>query len=752
VHTYLCNRRRERPRQHWRRPVIEARPIPPKDAVAVADLARRATEARQRLPSIVQQIEDVVRRVDPIELLSQLTLLYQTHPADQQPNRDESAQWQVRIEWLTWLVFSRRIMAPEAPEIIDGRILGPLEELLSEYVSTVTMTLPEAVDGLSEEQNDVRSLIQLESIHVRGEAFQSQLEGLANELYSPHDEWCLANLGFTSRDAFVLARAIADRFSDGLHSLREAGEEIGRRLRADPGMALTLDLPPSVRNAFANGFPDSHVEEFANAIRMAWFFSKSPEIVGFAQDELSSVVTGRVDAGRVAAFLVFASTGSDAIKGEPNLLALAPTAKTPLIRHGDRYYLFVPGLLFEAIYYAFHRRLFADEAYRPTYDRIRAAWLERSAVEAFRKILPGAEAGWGLAYGPKQHRLDLDGLIQYDNKLILIECKWKSPTLLGLSGDVVAALRDVEGAILQPLAQAKRARDWIQKSERAEFVEKTSGHRTVVRRDEIAEVFLVTLVGSGAWALIAANLARLAPLGLFGDGEYPWALSVNDLRVVAECLELPSQLFDYLRRRYEVQRNPKFRFHDEWDLLGVYLAGALDVDDPEFAEPDLVAFDGFDSEIQDYYYSLSVPHVAAPKPGRPLPNNIRELLRAVERAHSPQKTDAICVVLSWPNYGLEALGKSLEQARKKAIWDGRAHAVALRHPWKSSGVTFACGYRNRRVIQEVLWRGCETQVSSSVASEWVGFGIDLASPWDPVVVYYNKARHRSEPSEGPKDE
>jgi hypothetical protein len=714
---------------------------------------RKAKEARLRLPGLVQRIEDLVRKIDPIELLSQLTLLYQTHPADQQPNRDESAQWQVRIEWLAWLVLSRHMSAPEHPEVIDGRILGPLEELLGEYVFTVTMTLPEPVAGLSEEQDEVRSLIQLESIHVRGEAFQSQLEGMATELYSPHDEWCLANLGFTVRDAFVLARAIADRFTEKMHSLRESDEAIGERLHADPSVALTLDLPPSIRNALlADGLPDSDLEDFAKDVRMAWFFSKSPEIVGFTQDELWTLVDGKVDAGRVAAFLAFASTDADAIEGEPDLLALAPTAKTPLVRHRDRFYLFVPGLLFEAIYYAFHRRLFADEAYRSTYDRVRAAWLERSAVEAFRKMLPNAEAGWGLAYGPKQHRLDLDGLIRYDNKLILIECKWKSPTLLALGGNVVAALKDVDGAILQPLAQAKRARDWIQKNDSAEFVEKISGRRIVIRPDEITEVFLVTLVGSGAWALIAANLTRLAPLGLFADGEYPWALSMNDLRVVAECLELPSQLFDYLRRRYEAQQNPKFRFHDEWDLLGVYLAGALDVNDPQFAEPDLVAFDGFDSDIQDYYYSLSNPHVVVKKPSRPLPQNIRELLLAVERAHAPEKTDAICVILSWPNEGLKELGNSLDQARKKTVWDGRAHAVALHHPWRASGVSFACGYKDRRAIQGVLRKACESRIESTNATEWVGFGVDLAAPWDPVVVYYNKARRQSEPAEGSKND
>ncbi len=60
------------------------RPFPKKDAGAVADLVRRAKEAREQLPGLVQQIEALVSKVDPMELLSQLTLLYQTHPSDQQ--------------------------------------------------------------------------------------------------------------------------------------------------------------------------------------------------------------------------------------------------------------------------------------------------------------------------------------------------------------------------------------------------------------------------------------------------------------------------------------------------------------------------------------------------------------------------------------------------------------------------------------------------------------------------------------------
>ena len=715
---------------------MTARPRPQKDPEAVAHLVERAREARARLPELAREIEDLVRRVDPMELLSQLTLLFQTHPETEQPNRDEAVRWQVRLEWLTWLVFARGLTSPPQAEVIDGRILDPLDRLLGEYVVATTMAIPAPVEGLTEDENDVRALIQLEAIHVRGEAFQSQIERMADELYQPHERWCLEHLGFRVQDAFALAKTIFSGFSERLHAHREAEAEIRRRVAVDPAVALTLGLPPRIHDSLATDVPTEEREDFAKTIGTSWFFARAAHVVGFSSEDLQSQVVGEIERERVEAFLDFASVAAGDVRGEPDLLALPPLAASPLVRYDGRFYLFVPGVLFEALFYSIHGRLFGDAAYRPTYDAARAQWLERTALDAFTRMLPNAESAWSLSYGPKKARLELDGLIRYDNKLILLECKWKTLTLSARSGNVVVALKDVDKAILQPLAQARRARDYIARLDAAEFVEGGTGRRIVVRRADVADVFLVTLVGTGAWSQIAANLVRLAPLGLFADGEYPWALSVNDLSVVADCVEFPSQLFDYLRRRYEVQREPRFRFHDEWDLLGVYLAGALDIRDPRFKDADFVALDGFDSDLQDYYYSQGSDVVTPERPRRPVPQNLKELLLAVERAPHPLKTDAICVVLSWPNWGLDELGKSLREARRKTVWDGKAHAVAVGHPWRNSGVSFCCGFRNRRAIQETLWTACESQRRRTGAQEWAGFGIDLDAPTEPIVFYY----------------
>ncbi len=398
-------------------------------------------------------------------------------------------------------------------------------------------------------------------------------------------------------------------------------------------------------------------------------------------------------------------------------------------------------LLYEGIFFAFHRRLFADETYRSRYDKARADWLEVAALNAIRGVLPDAEWGWSLKYGPKRERTEVDGLVLYDGRLILVECKWKSPTLAALRGDMGAIASDFSQAILSPLSQAKRARDYILERDEAEFIEETTGRRIVIRREDVSETFLVTVVGSGAWSHIAANLAEFAPARSLGDGELPWALSLQDLRAVTHSLELPSQVFDYLRRRREIQRDGRFHFHDEWDLLGVYLHGALDPLYPKFQEAaekgvQRITLDGFDDDLQDYYYSLSSSMAPREKPRRNIPARIHEILLRAERSARPGRTVAICSVLTWPDEELQELDRALDVLRGKTVLDGKAHAVVANHPWRPHAVALACGRQNRRAIRETLMSAVNSARTHAGAIECVGIEWDLASSEGPVLAFF----------------
>ena len=284
------------------------------------DLGRLASDAQARLPGIVGQIKLIVRTADPIELLAQLTLLYQTHPTDELPNRDEMTRWQVKIEWLAWLIFSRHVTAPPTPSLIDARILEPLERALEDYFSAVSMTLMGRRPGLTEAQDDIRSDLELEALHVRGQGFQNQLEALALEIYSPHDHWCQVNLGLTAQDAFAIAKLVAERFSDTLQATREVSHQIQDRVRERPAAALEIDgLPSSLREALAEALPDAGSDDFARSISMAWFFPRAKQIVGFSDGELQAYVAGRIAPERVSAFLALdlCDAGCNSGRAEP---------------------------------------------------------------------------------------------------------------------------------------------------------------------------------------------------------------------------------------------------------------------------------------------------------------------------------------------------------------------------------------------------------------------------------------------------
>src|SRR5258706_5066249 len=109
-----------------RRPYQPARQMPDETPVDfAAHLAGLARDARDRLPSIVARIEGIVCAVDPIELLSQLSILNLTHPAGGMPDRDDKASWQVRIDWLAWLVIARQVNGAVGLQAQHSSVLGP---------------------------------------------------------------------------------------------------------------------------------------------------------------------------------------------------------------------------------------------------------------------------------------------------------------------------------------------------------------------------------------------------------------------------------------------------------------------------------------------------------------------------------------------------------------------------------------------------------------------------------------------------
>ena len=311
-------------------------------------------------------------------------------------------------------------------------------------------------------------------------------------------------------------------------------------------------------------------------------------------------------------------------------MAFNPLLKHPLVLENGVYYLIVPPILYTSLLTTFHFDIWADEAYRSTYDEARGRWLEERALDVFRRLFAGrAEVHGRLKYGPRKARRELDGLVKFDNKAILIEGKWKTLTLPAKRGDVKAIIRDLEGSIRDSYRQATQAREYVRSMEVAVF-EDSTGRKVMVRNDETQEVFMVSLVGRNDLAVFAANPSLLYELGLFGPADFPWVVSLMDLKVVVEFLEFPSQFFDYLKRRDAILQTGKFNFHDEWDLLGAYLHSVLDPADKRYEGADFVWLSGMDEEVERYLAARDNPNMQVELPARKISDSIRNLIHAIE--------------------------------------------------------------------------------------------------------------------------
>jgi hypothetical protein len=654
-------------------------------------LEQVAAEAAQRAQVALQQLTEVIFAADSVALLATLTSLRLTRAEGEEVDIDSFARWQAKLEFLAWLAATRpaatRTSAP-----VDAALVGRVEDLLEEYFNAESLAVAGSQTNADPEIQSLQRTLLIEAMHVRGEGTPEMVQFLARGLYAPHSEWFEANLGFTCDDAIELANTIFTLHADRLRDAYQRGHTVGEDIEAQWNAATE-------RLADSRSPQEAELIEAVDKRGLDWVvsyvggnetFSRMREVRGLTAEELSATVPTTVR-DKVPAFLRFFSQDFGTLPGTPSPIEFNPLVQKPLLIDDGRYFLFVPPLLWEGILNAPHYALIGDAQYRPEYDDARAAWLEQQATEAFRRLWPDAQIGWSLKYGPKGQRSELDGLVVRGNKVILIECKWKSLTLVARRGDSDALRRDIADSILKAFDQGRRARDYVRGTSVAEF---SASDGTVIRVESraINEIVILSVLGRGALSVIAANPLEAKALGFFGDGELPWALSLFDLLAVSRTMEFGGQFFDYARRRAAVIADGRFNLHDEWDLLEFYFAGALDIKDPDFADKHMVTFTGSGRELEQLVLdpSATVPESLR----RRIHPKIRKFLKHLDGLPDAQAADAVAFLLGLSDRQLQQMGEYWIQVENKTRADGKFHSVSGLPTPGGGGFTAVCGRGN----------------------------------------------------------
>ncbi|KKK92154.1 hypothetical protein LCGC14_2705770, partial [marine sediment metagenome] len=231
----------------------------------------------------------------------------------------------------------------------------------------------------------------------------------------------------------------------------------------------------------------------------------------------------------------------------------------PIIKYQETYYNFFPQLLFERIGLVLEELIKKNyENYYKKYVKNCSVILEDMSLNLIRKLLPDAAIFGNLFYiineKGKQMRFETDGIVIYDNNLLIIEAKsnlFSFDARMGFFDRIKKNTRDI---IDKAYNQAVRTKKYFFSKDIAEFREKNGESVIIQNTKKYENVFLIntTLEKLGP---LATRLNSAKMMNYLKGKEFPWSVFINDLRIISDLIEMPSSFLLYLKRRIKNIKN-----------------------------------------------------------------------------------------------------------------------------------------------------------------------------------------------------
>ncbi|MDV2988705.1 MAG: hypothetical protein P3T54_00880 [Dehalogenimonas sp.] len=662
-----------------------------------------------------RELTKLVGALDPVKLLSQLTLTFGTVPEDQ--FNDESSDVH---EWARWLGFVSgylltRPYPANARKEVDGRDIKGIEDLLKQYFISISQSLiSDAPKSETGEVDEVVSLAKNDSFFVRGESYPHQLKEMAYDIWTEHDEWFVKSLGFTINDALTISEAIK--------------EECNRRIN-DEKESCKVRAHQNVDELIKRGEAKEHDRKNLEAsMGCYYYFGNSDAILSFTLDEMASFSGFPKD--RCERYLKRLSQGFG-YRNKNHLDTfndphLAPwdyntIYERPIVCHAEKYFIPVPSVLNEVLLHTFFYDMIADSNYwKKNGEKKYGKCLEQKTAELLRRVFPPREVLLNPKY-PGGNEL-CDVLVLHDRNVFIVQCKTKRLRYESKIGKDSQLIKDdLNKAVAESFEQGSRARKYLSNNQPT----KIQIENGIIEIDskQISKLFLLS-VTLGSYPHLITRLANInKTLNLFSDNQYPWAVSLFDLGVLTDLIESPSSFVHYAMRRMAMERTRFDIFGDEIDMLGYYFSQGLVFETEQYKKTNALLLNGFSDNIDLYMFEKHELGRNPQKPVMTVPPKFWEYVRSIEELKSPYKTDCAVRLLDCDYRLKEAIVQASEKIRGQTKSDGLLHTLSMAKEDQSVGFSFTTMHVESL---EELYRKVLTFSSMKKyvtrCKEWVGLG------------------------------
>lgn len=333
-------------------------------------------------------------------------------------------------------------------------------------------------------------------------------------------------------------------------------------------------------------------------------------------------------------------------------LRLLPIQVRPFLSVDGKYYCFELHTLIDNLYRIMQRLIIRV---RPDYKEL---WNERQKMiseelpfRLFKVLLPNAKVyrsiyhQWTTGKDSERNWCETDGLIIFDDHLIIVEVKAGAFTYSPPATDFPAYMASIKELVLKPATQAKRFMEYFHSKDEVLIYNDAHKPVTKLRRDQFRHI-TACCVTLDQFTTLAAQAEKLQPIGTDLQGFPIWPISVDDLRVYADIFGSPLIFTHFLEERQRAFKSPALRATDELDHLSLYLKHNRYVsyaeDYYEAAPPRWV---GYRDDLDKYFHNLRHSPDKAKKPAQLLSPRLAEIIKTLEVQAKPGHCKAACSLL-----------------------------------------------------------------------------------------------------------
>jgi hypothetical protein len=335
-------------------------------------------------------------------------------------------------------------------------------------------------------------------------------------------------------------------------------------------------------------------------------------------------------------------------------LRIEPIKLRPFLKVDNKYYCFDAISLLDNIYRITEKMLRRlDKDYTNTWNSVQKEISENLPIQILTDILPGSEVYQNIYYKSntgksKKEWTETDGIIIFDDHIIVIEIKASAFTYTSPATDFPAYITSIKNLLQKPANQSTRFIDYMNSSETIKIYNDNHAVIDELSKNDYRQI-TACCISLDNFTTLASQAENLKGIGI-DKNKYPiWAVSIDDLRVYRDLFTSPYVFLHFLEERNRAYNSEIINATDELDHIGLYFQFNRYVTQAEDMlsnnSMESIGWDGYRKDIDIYYSELfsGEENVVVPKQDYgPILGNIIEITSSkIKRGY----TRAISILL-----------------------------------------------------------------------------------------------------------